>query len=81
MVDTVNGHLNAALTYGEVGMYGVLTADTVTFNASVVVPVLTTAERDALTATNGMIVYNSTTNRFQGYEGGSWGNMREAVLG
>jgi hypothetical protein len=36
---------------------------------------LTTAERDALTAENGMIIYNTTTNKFQGYENGSWANL------
>lgn len=33
---------------------------------------LTTGERDALTATNGMVLYNSTTNRLEAYENGSW---------
>jgi len=35
----------------------------------------TTAERDALTAVNGMILYNSTLNKFQGYENGAWVNL------
>tara|TARA_R110000851_G_scaffold58910_2_gene136497 strand:+ start:6258 stop:7811 length:1554 start_codon:yes stop_codon:yes gene_type:complete len=32
----------------------------------------TTTERNALTAANGQVVYNSTTNKFQGYAGGAW---------
>ena len=36
---------------------------------------LTTAERDALTAENGDIIYNTTDNKFQGYENGSWANL------
>jgi hypothetical protein len=36
---------------------------------------LTTVERDALTAANGMVIYNSTDNKFQGYENGSWVNL------
>jgi len=36
---------------------------------------LTTAERDALTAANGMVIYNSTDNKFQGYENGAWVNL------
>ena len=36
---------------------------------------LTTTERDALTAANGMVIYNSTDNKFQGYENGAWVNL------
>ena len=32
----------------------------------------TTTQRDALTAANGMIVYNTTTNKFQGRANGAW---------
>jgi len=34
-----------------------------------------TTTRDALTASNGMIIYNTTDNKFQGYENGSWVNL------
>lgn len=37
-------------------------------NAAPQVPQMTTAQRDALTATNGMIVYNTTTGQFEGYD-------------
>ena len=33
------------------------------------------AERNALTPANGMVIYNSTDNKFQGYEGGAWANL------
>ena len=36
---------------------------------------MTTTERDALTAANGMIIYNTTLNKFQGYENGAWANL------
>lgn len=36
------------------------------------VPVLTTAQRNALTATSGMIIYNSTNVQFECYNGGAW---------
>ena len=36
---------------------------------------LTTTARDALTASNGMVIYNSTLNKFQGYENGAWVNL------
>ena len=36
---------------------------------------LTTAQRDALTAVNGMVIYNTTLNKFQGYENTAWVNL------
>jgi len=80
MSETV-GQINAAAFFGDAALFGVLQADTVTFGASFTVPSLTTVERDALTAVNGMLVYNSTDNKFQGYEDGAWVDMRAAVLG
>lgn len=35
-------------------------------------PSYTTTERNALTAVNGMQIYNSTTSKMQAYAGGSW---------
>jgi hypothetical protein len=32
----------------------------------------TTSERDELTPVNGMVLYNTTVDKFQGYAGGSW---------
>ena len=34
--------------------------------------ILTSTERDALTATKGMIIYNSTTNKLNFYNGSAW---------
>jgi hypothetical protein len=36
---------------------------------------LTTAQITALTAVNGMIVYNTTLDRFQGFFAGAWGDL------
>jgi len=36
------------------------------------IPILTTIQRDALTPTAGMIVYNSTTTQFNKYENAAW---------
>jgi len=41
-------------------------------NGAVLLPRLTTAQRDALTPTDGMIIYNTTTSKFQGRAGGAW---------
>ena len=40
---------------------------------------LTTAERDALTATNGMVIYNTTNNKFEGYQNGAWINLDDGL--
>jgi hypothetical protein len=39
---------------------------------AVLFPRLTTTQRDALTATAGMVIFNTTTSKFQGYEGSTW---------
>ncbi|HSG32662.1 MAG TPA: hypothetical protein VLB82_14090 [Thermodesulfobacteriota bacterium] len=36
------------------------------------IPRLTSTQRDALTTTNGMLIYNSTTDKFQGRAAGVW---------
>lgn len=36
---------------------------------------MTTAERDALTAIDGMLIYNTTLGKLQGYEGGVWASL------
>jgi hypothetical protein len=36
---------------------------------------MTTTERNALTALDGMLEYNVTTNTFQGYQNGSWADF------
>jgi hypothetical protein len=38
-------------------------------------PSLTSGQIANLTAINGSMVYNSTVNKFQGYEAGAWGNL------
>lgn len=42
---------------------------------ALLLPRMTTAQRDALTAINGMLLYNLTLNKFQGYENGVWTNL------
>ena len=38
-------------------------------------PSLTRLERNALTASNGMLVYNEDDNKLQAYENGAWANL------
>jgi len=57
---------------------GALTGTSATFTTTtgaLTIPRLTTAQRDALTPVNGMLIYNSTTAKFQGYEAGAWVNL------
>jgi collagen type VII alpha len=42
---------------------------------------LTTAQRDLLTASNGDLIYNSSVNRFQGYQAGAWINLDDGTPG
>ena len=44
---------------------------TATAAGAILLPRLTTAERDSI-GTNGMIIYNETLNKVQVYEGGAW---------
>ena len=39
----------------------------------------TTTERNAISAANGMVVYNSTDNRFQGYQNSAWINLDDGT--
>lgn len=40
---------------------------------------LTTTERNALTAANGDLIYNTTDNRIQAYQNGSWINLDDGT--
>ena len=69
---TVNAKLNVN---GNVGIgtsspAGAL--DVTSTTAGFIVPRMTTAQVAALTPVNGMIVYDSTLNKFQFYENGAW---------
>jgi hypothetical protein len=35
----------------------------------------TTTQRNALAANNGDVIYNTTDNKFQGYQNGTWVNL------
>ncbi len=46
--------------------------DITSVTGALIVPRMTTAQRDALTPVNGMIIYNTTLNMFNFYENGAW---------
>jgi hypothetical protein len=64
-----------AVHYGEVGLFNHLEAQRLKLQSGtgfLQLPSLTTGERDALTAVNGMVVYNETLERVQVYQNGGW---------
>jgi len=40
---------------------------------------LTATERNTLVASNGMVIYNTTYNRFEGYQNGAWINLDDGT--
>ena len=68
---------------GDLVVGGTPTSDDTPTNSSVAIEIkstvkaflpsrMTTAERNALTAVNGMVLYNTTTDKLQVYAAGSW---------
>lgn len=49
--------------------------DLTSTTGALLVPRMTSTQRDALTATNGMIIYNTTTSTIQAYAGGTWTSL------
>ena len=49
--------------------------DITSTTGALLVPRMTTTQRNALTPVDGMIFYNTTTGKFEGREGGAWANI------
>lgn len=73
--ETTQGQQNAANFFGQTALLGAADIDTLAIGSTLRVANLTTTERNALTAANGMIIYNTTDSKFQGYENGGWANL------
>jgi len=69
VVDKDNGFTKLESGYTEVKNLKVANQGYAQFGS------LTTTQRNALTAANGMVIYNTTDNKFQGYENGAWVNL------
>ncbi len=65
-----NTHNPIKVGIGTASPQGALDVNSTT--GALIVPRMTTAQRNALTAVNGMIIYNTTTNQFNFYENGAW---------
>ena len=73
--ETTQGQQNAANFFGQTALVGAADIDTLAIGSTLRVANLTTTERNALTAANGMVIYNSTTNKMQAYENSGWADM------
>jgi len=60
----VTGTAISGTSIAVTGTAGAMTLNTVT-----------TTQRNALSAANGMVVYNSTDSKIQAYAGGAWVNL------
>ena len=49
--------------------------DVASTTEGMIIPRMTTTERNALTAVAGMMVYNTTDSKHQGYDGTTWNNF------
>jgi len=67
--------IQAASFSGDAATLGTIQVETIALGSYVTLANLTTTERDALTASNGMVIYNATTNELQAYENGAWANL------
>ena len=73
--EVTQGQQNAANFFGQTALIGAADIETLAIGSTLRVANMTTTERNALTAQNGMVIYNSTTNKMQAYENNSWVDM------
>lgn len=72
-VTAINGSSDSIPQFTMVGGQPVSAAlEIQSTSGALLIPRMTTAERDALIAFNGMIIYNITVNNFEIYENGAW---------
>lgn len=85
-----NAFINVSAVGGlETVNFGLATVASPTFTGDVTinsttalrVPVGTDAQRNAYTASNGDIRYNTTSSTFEGYAGGAWGAIGGGATG
>lgn len=69
---TKNGLISGTLAVGTLSITASTALEVASTTGALLVPRMTNTQRDALTATNGMIIYSTTSSNFQGYMGGVW---------
>lgn len=68
----VQGTLEAGAATFSSGVTANGSVTVTTTAGALTVPRMNTTQRNALTAAVGMIIYNTSTSKFQGYAGSSW---------
>lgn len=66
---------NGAVGFGTTAPATSALLDLTSTTGALLVPRMTTTQKNALTAVNGMVVYDTTLAKFQGYEAGVWNNF------
>lgn len=62
----------SGIVFGATTAVGTSTVAEFAGQLAVLLPRLTTAQRDALTTVNGMLIYNSDANQEQAFQNGNW---------
>ena len=73
--EVTQGQQNTASFFGDTALIGAADIETLAIGSTLRVANMTTTERNALTAANGMVIYNTTTNKMQAYENSGWADM------
>lgn len=75
-VDTLrSGNITFTSNAATIQNVSSLSTVTATLSGALQLANLTVAQRDSIQASNGMMIYNWEFGKFQGYAGGSWGNI------
>ena len=79
----VAGNLNVTgdLVYDEVTGRNLNISGIATVGTQFYPPVLTTTQRDALTVSEGCMIFNTTTKKIEFYDGTSWNTLPGMSLG
>ena len=80
---TITGDLNVTgdIVYDEVDGRNLNITGIATVGTQFYPPVLTTTQRDALTVSEGCMIFNTTTKKIEFYDGTSWNTLPGMSLG
>lgn len=73
-LSTINSNADLTLSANGTGQVNINSPVSV-LGSNLKLSGIPTATRDLLSASNGMLIYNSDLNKFQGYENGAWVNL------